>query len=199
MQDFHFTDRDDRRDTDDLVSLLEILTGLDAAEEGQEEETIPEAELVNAHERAFAVLTRPHPPAHGSEGPAPIAVLTIADQVEAWLAQAPLENVRERGESLTMPPIVVAATELTDYGYEPSAEIDADVDSTTGEAQITVVLRPVREEPTPLQVAITSSDGSTRSARVDEYGFAKVTGVPVTQTTPRDLTFTFVTPRKDQR
>ncbi|WP_028804783.1 hypothetical protein [Streptomyces sp. 142MFCol3.1] len=192
MAEFHHPDPDPR-DVTSLVSLLEVLTELDALTDTRPEETIPPSELEEAHARAHAVLTQTAPP--GDTPLAPIARLSVADEVEAWLAQAPLAAVRVRGP-ISMPTLDKYVPELEDYGYEPTVEIDADVDSTNHEAEITLVLRPVRDHPQPLQAVITSGDGTTRTAQVGPYGLAKLTAVPISETTPRDLTITFIPARK---
>ena len=186
MREFHHTGHDPQ-DLEALASLLEILAELDDEPETQEE-PIAESELAEAQAQALAILAHPGPE-HSVEKPDPIAALTIA-QVEAWLDQVALEAVRARG-AVSMPTVDVAAAELAKLGYAPDVEIDADIDSDARTATITVLLRPIRDNPGPLKVVVTSGDGSSKSARVDEYGLATVADVPVTKTTPDDLTFKF--------
>jgi hypothetical protein len=97
-----------------------------------------------------------------------------------------------------MPTLDKSVPELEDYGYEPTIEIDADVDSSRQEAEITLVLRPTKDTPQPLRAMITCGDGTIRSAEVGPYGLAKLTAVAVTEATPGDLIFTFVRSRKSR-
>lgn len=191
MAEFHHPDPDPR-DVDSLVSLLEVLTELDALTDTRPD-VIPTSELEEAHARAHAAFDQA--PSAADTPLATVASLSVADEVEAWLAQAPLAAVRVRGP-ISMPTLDKSVPELEDYGYEPIIEIDADVDSTNHEAEITLVLRPVRDNPHPLRAVITCGDGTVRSAEVGPYGLAKLAAIPITDATPGDLTFAFMLSRR---
>lgn len=176
----------DREGVNEYVTLLGLLSELDASDE-PEDAAIPESELAEARERALAVLEQPAT-AFADDRLHPVVAITLAE-IEEWLREAPQDAVLARG-TMSVRSIDKVVENVAEYGYAPNAEIDGDIDSESGTAEIIVVLRAVREDPVPVKVILTLADGSTRSAAVDEFGLAVITDVPLEPFTVR------VVPRK---
>ncbi|GIF42667.1 hypothetical protein [Actinoplanes xinjiangensis] len=160
----------------DHVTLLGLISELDASDE-HEDATIPESEMTEAQRRALSVLNRSATTVSAEDSLDSVATITLAE-IEEWLRQAPQEAVLARG-SMSVPLINKVVGNVADYGYAPEAEIEGDIDSEAGTAEITVVLYAVREDPVPVRVVLTLADQSTRTASVDEFGLAMFPDVPL--------------------
>jgi len=122
-----------------------------------------------------------------------IATAMIHD-VEAWL-DLNTGAALARNVARMMPTSTIAVPELALWGYHAEVGVEVDLDSDRRVADITVLLRPLDPQHraiSRIKVLLGSSSGGAQSAMVSRFGVAHFGSVPVTDVSPRDLTFTWL-------
>lgn len=165
-----------------VIALMDALAEIDADESLYPAE---EADLVTAQGNARALFEQAEAEA---EAVYELVAEVTLNEVAGWLAKAPVEAVRSHG-AMSVQTIDRTVPELTAAGYAAEVEFDADVDSDARLAEVSVTMRPITDDPVVLVVRVVGSDGSAHSARVNRYGLAIATGVPIDDTTPLQVTW----------
>jgi hypothetical protein len=186
------TDRNDQEhDLGAVVSLFEILADLDRVDE--ETMPLPEGGLAQAQAAAAQLFTgvgQLTPAAANPVIATPAAVAMTLTAIEEWLSTTNLEAATVRG--------AVAASTVD--GHEPGLvayiEIDADIDTETGTAKITVVVEAVENRGAPLELSVRNAAGVTRTGVVNSYGVVVIEDMPITEHSPNDLRFEWSSPRR---
>jgi hypothetical protein len=120
-------------------------------------------------------------------------LLSDVTATEAWLTTTPVVALRAQGP-VSVKPLDVSVPELVRFGYQPMIEINGEVDTTAQSAEVTVSITPVADpgaKPERLALTIKTPDGTQRNARINRYGMATVTRIPLTETSPRDFTLSW--------